>query len=86
MIGLVRYGTFDKGHLYAVFWNVKEEEVKQEIKNLFENKNIFKATQLSLLQHFNDFLQRKNGINELMVTYRALGLDFCNIFYRCLVE
>ena len=86
LVGLVRFGNLDEGHFFAVFWNVKEDEVKLGIKSLFENNFIFKETQFSLLQHFDDYLQKKNGVTELMMTYRSLGLDFCKIFYRCLVE
>ena len=62
------------------------QPLKLGIKTLFENKLILKETQFRLLQHFDDYLQRKNGVTELMMTYNGLGLDFGNIFYRCLVE
>ena len=80
MVGLARFGTLDEGHF------LKEEEVKLGIKTLFENQFIFRETQLRLLQHFDDYLQKKNGVTELTMTYNGLGLDFGNIFYRCLVE
>ena len=64
LVGWVRFGTLDEGHFFAVFWNLKENEIKLGIKKLFENQFIFKETQLGLLQHFDDYLQRKNGITE----------------------
>ena len=40
LVGLVRFGTLDEGHFFAVFRNVKEDEVKLGIKTLFENQFI----------------------------------------------
>ena len=35
LVGLVRFGTLDEGHFFAVFWNVNEDEVKLGIKTHF---------------------------------------------------
>jgi hypothetical protein len=84
LIGLIRFGDIDYGHMRAIFSQQDELAVKNGIKKLIDNQYVFEEIRTDLMDRFVEFLDNKYSMNNLYQTFNNLGLNLDSLYLRCI--
>ena len=84
LVGLTKFGIIDEGHMNAIYWHRDENEVKSNIKKLLNNQIIFSEIKDALITQIVRLGDNQWTRRQLIQTYDMLGLNFDEIFSKCL--